>query len=141
MKGAVMKDLVLAEKPSVAKEIARVLGCGQKHKHYFEGPNYVVTWALGHLVTLAEPEEYDSKYKTWSLDDLPLLPERMKLKVIRETTPQFKAIQQTRRTKRSVRADYRHGRRTRGRARGPVDHGADPLEEAVQAALDFLADG
>ncbi|MBP1155523.1 MULTISPECIES: DNA topoisomerase III [unclassified Paenibacillus] len=89
-----MKSLILAEKPSVAKEIARVLGCTQKHKHYIEGPAYVVTWALGHLVTLAEPEEYDPKYKTWSLEDLPLLPQRMKLKVIRETTPQFKAIAQ-----------------------------------------------
>lgn len=89
-----MKSLVLAEKPSVAKEIARVLGCTQKHKHFIEGPAYVVTWALGHLVTLAEPEEYESKYKSWNLEDLPLLPQRMKLKVIRETTPQFKAIAQ-----------------------------------------------
>ncbi|WP_426453967.1 DNA topoisomerase III [Paenibacillus sp. S-38] len=89
-----MKSLVLAEKPSVAKEIARVLGCQQKHKHYMEGPQYVVTWALGHLVTLAEPEEYDPKYKTWNLEDLPLLPSKMKLKIIRETTPQFKAISQ-----------------------------------------------
>ncbi|HIW32486.1 MAG TPA: hypothetical protein IAA29_06845, partial [Candidatus Paenibacillus intestinavium] len=67
-----MKSLVLAEKPSVAKEIARVLGCKTKHKNYMEGPNYVVTWALGHLVELAEPEAYDKKYKTWELDDLPL---------------------------------------------------------------------
>lgn len=89
-----MKSLVLAEKPSVAKEIARVLGCTQKQKHYMEGPKYVVTWALGHLVTLAEPEDYDSKYKAWELDQLPLLPERMKLKVIKETTPQFRAIAQ-----------------------------------------------
>ncbi|MFE5317421.1 DNA topoisomerase III [Paenibacillus sp. NPDC056579] len=89
-----MKSLVLAEKPSVAKEIARVLGCNQKQKHYMEGPKHVVTWALGHLVTLAEPEDYDAKYKAWNLEDLPLLPERMKLKVIKETTPQFRAIQQ-----------------------------------------------
>ncbi|PZE21788.1 DNA topoisomerase III [Paenibacillus xerothermodurans] len=89
-----MKSLVLAEKPSVAKEIARVLGCNQKQKHYIEGPNYVVTWALGHLVTLAEPEDYDVKYKTWELGDLPLLPDQMKLKVIKETTPQFRAISQ-----------------------------------------------
>ncbi|MED4603384.1 DNA topoisomerase III [Paenibacillus validus] len=87
-----MKSLVLAEKPSVAKEIARVLGCGQKHKHYYEGAGYVVTWALGHLVTLAEPEDYDPSYKEWRLEDLPLIPRQMKLKVIRETTPQFKAI-------------------------------------------------
>ncbi len=89
-----MKSFVLAEKPSVAKEIARVLGCGQKHKHYFEGPKYVVSWALGHLVTLAEPEDYDAKYKTWNLEDLPLLPQRMKLKVMKETSHQFRAIAQ-----------------------------------------------
>ncbi|CAG7645309.1 DNA topoisomerase 3 [Paenibacillus solanacearum] len=89
-----MKSLVLAEKPSVAKEIARVLGCHQKHKSYIEGPEYVVTWALGHLVTLAEPEDYDPKFKTWNIEDLPLVPSKMKLKLIRETTPQFKAIAQ-----------------------------------------------
>ncbi|WP_282935403.1 DNA topoisomerase III [Paenibacillus sp. RC67] len=89
-----MKSLVLAEKPSVAKEIARVLGCNTKHKHYMEGPKHVVTWALGHLVTLAEPEDYDTKYKAWNLEDLPLLPEKMKLKLIKETTPQFRAISQ-----------------------------------------------
>ncbi|MBD2868121.1 DNA topoisomerase III [Paenibacillus arenilitoris] len=89
-----MKSLVLAEKPSVAKEIARVLGCGQKHKSHLEGSGYVVTWALGHLVTLAEPEEYDPKYKTWNLEDLPLLPQKMNLKVMKETSHQFKAVAQ-----------------------------------------------
>ncbi|WP_201007991.1 DNA topoisomerase III [Paenibacillus glycanilyticus] len=89
-----MKSLVLAEKPSVAKEIARVLGCGSKNKSYMEGPDYVVTWALGHLVTLAEPEDYDPKYKTWNLEDLPLLPGKMNLKVMRETSHQYKAVAQ-----------------------------------------------
>ena len=89
-----MKSLVLAEKPSVAKEIARVLGCNQKHKSYIEGPKYVVTWALGHLVTLAEPEDYDKKYRTWSLEDLPILPQRMNLKVMKETSHQYKAVAQ-----------------------------------------------
>lgn len=88
-----MKSLVLAEKPSVAKEIARVLGCNVKHKSYLEGPQYVVTWALGHLVELAEPEAYDKKYKTWSLEDLPLLPAKMNIRVMKETSHQFKAIQ------------------------------------------------
>jgi len=87
-----MKALVLAEKPSVAKEIARVLGCNQKHKSYMEGQSYVVTWALGHLVTLAEPEDYDVKYRTWNLEDLPLLPETMNLKVLKETSHQYKAV-------------------------------------------------
>ncbi|WCK56216.1 DNA topoisomerase III [Aneurinibacillus sp. Ricciae_BoGa-3] len=88
-----MKSLVLAEKPSVAREIARVLGCTQKNKAYIEGPKYVVTWALGHLVTLAEPEDYHPKYKTWNLEDLPILPEHMKLKILKETSHQFKAVQ------------------------------------------------
>ncbi|MNB73584.1 DNA topoisomerase 3 [compost metagenome] len=88
-----MKDLVLAEKPSVAREIARVLGCREKQKSYLEGPKYIVTWALGHLVGLAEPEDYDHKYATWALEDLPILPDRMKLKVLRETGGQFKAVQ------------------------------------------------
>ncbi|MBD3922384.1 DNA topoisomerase III [Paenibacillus sp. PR3] len=87
-----MKSLVLAEKPSVAREIARVLGCTNKNKSYIEGPKYVVTWALGHLVGLAEPEDYDTKYKTWNLDDLPIMPERMNLKPLRETSGQFKAV-------------------------------------------------
>ncbi|MCR2806220.1 DNA topoisomerase III [Paenibacillus soyae] len=89
-----MKALVLAEKPSVAKEIARVLGCTNKQKSYIEGPNYVVTWALGHLVTLSEPEDYDAKYRTWNLEDLPLLPDKMSLKVMKETSHQFKAVAQ-----------------------------------------------
>ncbi len=87
-----MKSLVLAEKPSVAREIARVLGCQTKSKGYMEGAKYVVTWALGHLVTLAEPEDYDSKYKTWRLEDLPMLPGKMKLKVIKQTSHQFHII-------------------------------------------------
>lgn len=88
-----MKSLVLAEKPSVAREIARVMGSREKHKGYFEGPQYIVTWALGHLVGLAEPEDYDHKYATWNLEDLPILPKTMKLKVLRETGHQFKIVQ------------------------------------------------
>jgi len=87
-----MKSLVLAEKPSVAREIARVLNCTQKNKGFIEGPKYVVTWALGHLVTLAEPEDYDQKYKEWRLEDLPMLPEKLKLKVIRQTSQQYRVI-------------------------------------------------
>ena len=89
-----MKSLILAEKPSVAREIARVMGSRDKHKGYFEGPKYIVTWALGHLVGLAEPEDYDRKFATWNLEDLPILPESMNLKVLRETSQQFKVVQQ-----------------------------------------------
>jgi DNA topoisomerase-3 len=87
-----MKSLVLAEKPSVGKELARVLNCNSKNKGYMEGPNYVVTWALGHLVTLAEPDDYDDKLKHWRIEDLPMLPESMKLKVIRQTSHQYQVV-------------------------------------------------
>lgn len=86
------KILVLAEKPSVAKEIARVLGCRRSGNGCIIGDKYIVTWALGHLVTLADPEAYDNKYKTWRMEDLPMLPERMKTVVIGQTSRQFKAV-------------------------------------------------
>ncbi|KAJ3198021.1 hypothetical protein HK101_010271 [Irineochytrium annulatum] len=70
------------------------MGARDKHKSYMEGPKYIVTWALGHLVGLAEPEDYDKKYATWNLEDLPILPERTKLKVLKETNHQYKAVQQ-----------------------------------------------
>jgi len=89
-----MKSLVLAEKPSVARELARVLKCNTKDKSYMEGSAYVVTWALGHLVTLAEPEDYNVKYKEWRLEDLPMLPANLELKVIKKTAHQFYAINQ-----------------------------------------------
>ena len=86
------KSLVLAEKPSVGRDIARVLNCKTKGNGFYEGEKYVVTWALGHLVTLADPEEYDKKYKVWKLEDLPMLPDKMKLVVIKQTQSQFKIV-------------------------------------------------
>ena len=87
-----MKSLVIAEKPSVARDIARVLHCSQKGNGTLEGKAYVVTWALGHLVTLADPEEYDKKYTKWELSTLPMMPEKMKLVVIRQTSKQYNAV-------------------------------------------------
>lgn len=86
------KTLVLTEKPSVAKDIARVLGCKRSGNGCIVGEKYIVTWALGHLVTLADPETYDDKYKNWRMEDLPMLPGRMKLVVIGQTSKQFKAV-------------------------------------------------
>ncbi|WP_430790800.1 DNA topoisomerase III [Virgibacillus flavescens] len=86
------KTVVLAEKPSVGRDIARVLNCTKKGNGFMEGSNYIVTWALGHLVTLADPEIYDDKYKTWKLDDLPMLPEHLKLVVMKKTGKQFNAV-------------------------------------------------
>ena len=87
-----MKTAVLAEKPSVGKDIARVLGCSRKTKSYIEGNNYIVTWAMGHLVELADPGEHDPAYREWKLEDLPIIPERMKHKVIRRTSGQFNTV-------------------------------------------------
>ena len=86
------KTLVLTEKPSVARDIARVLGCKKNGNGCIIGDRYIITWALGHLVTLADPEAYDNKYKTWNMEDLPMLPKHMKLVVIGQTSKQFKAV-------------------------------------------------
>ncbi len=86
------KTLVLAEKPSVARDIARVLGCHQKGDGCIIGQKYIITWALGHLVTLADPDAYDEKYKRWELEDLPMLPDKMKLVIIKQTSKQYRAV-------------------------------------------------
>jgi DNA topoisomerase-3 len=86
------KSLVLAEKPSVGRELAKILHCNQKGNGCLIGSRHIVTWALGHLVTLADPEVYHEKYKTWRADDLPMLPSKLELVVIRETSKQFGAV-------------------------------------------------
>lgn len=86
------KAVVLAEKPSVARDIARVLQCTKKGNGFFEGDKHIVTWALGHLVTLAEPEAYDDKYKAWKIEDLPMLPSQLKLVVIKQSGKQYQAV-------------------------------------------------
>lgn len=87
-----MKAVVLAEKPSVARDIARVLKCNKKIDGALEGDKYIVTWALGHLVTLADPESYDSKYKEWKMEHLPMLPEKFQLEVIKQSGKQYHAV-------------------------------------------------
>ena len=87
-----MKSLVIAEKPSVARDIARVLKCGKNGNGAIEGERYIVTWGLGHLVTLADPEDYDKKYKEWKMEDLPMLPDVFKLEVIGQTAKQYHAV-------------------------------------------------
>ena len=84
-----MKSLVLAEKPSVARDIARVLNCHKNISGAIEGDKYIVTWALGHLVTLADPEEYDKDFKAWNMTYLPMLPEKWELVVIKQTSKQY----------------------------------------------------
>ncbi|HSQ33343.1 MAG TPA: DNA topoisomerase, partial [Peptostreptococcaceae bacterium] len=86
------KILVLAEKPSVGRDLARVLNCNKKGNGYLEGDKYIVTWALGHLVTLADPEVYEEKYKSWRIEDLPMLPNQLKLVVIKQSGKQFSVV-------------------------------------------------
>ncbi|HSN58302.1 MAG TPA: toprim domain-containing protein, partial [Clostridiaceae bacterium] len=88
------KLLVLAEKPSVGRDLARVLNCNKKGNGFFEGDKYIVTWALGHLVTLADPEAYDEKFKAWSLEYLPMLPDHLKLVVIKQSGRQFSTVRE-----------------------------------------------
>ena len=84
--------LVIAEKPSVARDISRVLGCRSKGDGFFTGEGWCVSWALGHLVTLMEPEELEPRYKQWRAEDLPILPEQMRLKVVAKTKAQFAVL-------------------------------------------------
>lgn len=86
------KTLVIAEKPSVGRDIARVLHCNKSNNGVLEGNQYVVTWALGHLVTLADPEKYDVKYQSWRSEDLPIIPEKMNLVVIGKTAKQYNVV-------------------------------------------------
>lgn len=89
-----MKALVIAEKPSVGRDIARVLGCREKKNGYIEGDKYVVAWAIGHLVRLKMPEEYDPGFKKWRMEDLPVIPDKMQLKPVESTAAQFKIVQE-----------------------------------------------
>lgn len=86
------KTLVLAEKPSVGRDIAKVLQCIQKGNGFFEGDRYIVTWALGHLVTLADPEAYGQQFSSWRIEDLPILPSSLRLVVIKESSKQFHTV-------------------------------------------------
>ena len=87
-----MKTIVLAEKPSVGKDIAKVLSCRSGGNGYIEGPQYIVTWALGHLVTLADPEKYNPNYKNWDINDLPIMPDTLRLTVIPQTSKQYNTV-------------------------------------------------
>ena len=81
--------LVLAEKPSVAQSIAKVLGAAKREDGYLEGNGYLVSWCVGHLVELAPPNIYDAKYVKWSIADLPILPEKWQYLVSASTKKQF----------------------------------------------------
>ena len=86
------KRLIIAEKPSVGREIAHVLHCTENKRFYYVGDNDIVTWAIGHLVGLCMPEDMDPKLKNWNLEDLPIFPESFQLKVIPNTARQYGTV-------------------------------------------------
>ena len=86
------KALIITEKPSVARDFARILGSFQKNEGFWENESYVITWCVGHLVEMVYPEEYDEKYKKWKLEDLPFLPREYKYHVIPEVSRQYDVV-------------------------------------------------
>ena len=84
--------LIITEKPSVGQAYAKVLGVGDRHDGYLEGGGYIVSWCVGHLVELSEPEEYDERYSKWEYADLPILPETWKYRVSSGTKKQFEVL-------------------------------------------------
>src|SRR5699024_11584094 len=89
-----MKQLILAEKPSVARDLSKVLGANQKHKNYYEGSQVIVTWALGHLLGLRMPEDINKEWQTWQMETLPMIPKKLGIKPLPKTGVQLKAIGQ-----------------------------------------------
>ena len=93
-------QLVIAEKPSVARDLARVLGVRGAGKHAIEGSGRVITWCIGHLVELEEPAAYDPAWKAWRLDTLPMLPAAFKLRPVPGTRDQLRAVRELLRDRR-----------------------------------------
>ncbi len=87
-------QLVITEKPSVAKILAEVIGAKQKRKGYFEGEEYLVSWCFGHLIVLAEPEQYGSQWKRWSYESLPIQPDPWQYQVREDTKEQYETLVQ-----------------------------------------------
>ena len=138
------KTLVIAEKPSVGRDLARVLpGPFIKGEGFLEGPEHVVTWAVGHLVQLADPDEYDEKFKKWRMADLPIVPDRFKLVVRDERSKkQMNVVKRQLAPRRRRDGRQRLRRRARGRAdlRLPVREGRQQAARpAAVAELDDQA--
>jgi len=86
--------LVISEKPSVAASIAKVIGADTKENGYYEGSGYIVSWCVGHLIELAQPQEYNAIYEKWSYDTLPIIPEEWKYSVKADTKAQYKVLRE-----------------------------------------------
>ena len=89
-----MYKLVIAEKPSVAQSIAKVIGAFNRKDGYMEGNGYLVSWCVGHLIELANPECYNEKYEKWKYEDLPIIPENWMYQVSESTKKQYKILKE-----------------------------------------------
>lgn len=87
-----MKALIIAEKPSVGRDIAKVIGCASKGEGFLFNENYIVSWAFGHLVTLFDPDDYDESLKRWKRETLPIIPQEIKLKAVKDGKKQLNII-------------------------------------------------
>ena len=130
--------LVIAEKPSVARSIAGVIGADQKRDGYMEGNGYLVSWCIGHLVSLADAGAYDERFKKWRYDDLPILPQEWQYIIPAEKKGQFAVLRSL-----MERPDVTGlvCRRARGRIDFPFRLPDGGLQKAVQAPLDFQHGG
>lgn len=88
------KNLIICEKPSVARQFAQALNVRGNNDGYIENDSWVITWAVGHLISLSEPDRYDDRYKKWNIDDLPIIPDKYKYQVITSVSKQFKIVKQ-----------------------------------------------
>ena len=87
-----MRTLIISEKPSVAISISKVLGATEKKDGYYEGNGYIVSWCIGHLIQMANPERYDEKYAKWNIKDLPIIPKEYKYETAKSTKKQFNIL-------------------------------------------------
>ncbi len=85
-------ELYLCEKPSQGRDIARILGANQRNDGYLQGDQVVVSWCIGHLLEMIPPDAYDSKYKRWSINDLPILPQDWKMAAKKSTSKQLTVL-------------------------------------------------
>jgi len=87
------KILVIAEKPSVGRELAKILGCNKQGNGCLIGPDHIVSWAIGHLITLCEPVDYNPNYKRWNFKDLPIIPKQLQIKPVENTLRQYTILE------------------------------------------------
>ena len=129
---------ILAEKPSVAQDIARVLGADHRGKGYLEGNGYVVTWAIGHLVSLPQPHEINPAWKQWHFGQLPILPEHWPLVVYEKTKDQFEVVKRILNSTRVSRVVCATDAGREGELIFRYIYEASGVQKALQPALDFF---